>query len=265
MAEILTYPDQRLLQISGLVRDFKDPQLDEIIDELKRSALERNLKGLAAIQIGIPLRIILFRREGGEWEVMINPAIYGKEGEYFPSTERDESLPGAEVTVRRYPTIKVAYEDREGNTRYYTAHGEESVWLQRKIDMVFGGYLFDKLDKKGQREFFRKYGSYGDTCPTYFVKDRILTGLRLFLILHLLTLLAGWVVEGARRVMEWTFPLLGVEILWLLIYVFYARYETKKYKNCTSCQNANILGTAGLYLASILLIFLISLLLKRVL
>ena len=246
MADILTYPDHTLLQISGLVRDFKDPKIKEIVEELKKTIEENDLIGLAAIQIGVPLRIIVFKKEN-EWEVMINPAIYGKEGTYFKSTETDESLPNIEVTVQRYPVIKVMYQDIEGNDKFYRAEGDEAVWLQRKIDMVFGGYLFDKLSKKEQKEFFKKYGSYGDTCPRYFIKDRILLALRYFLTLHFILLLSTLFSDFAAFVVRYNVVLFTLELGWLIFYALYAKYETEKYKNCTSCQGANVFGTTALY------------------
>ena len=258
MAKILTYPDQTLLQISGLVRNFEDPKIADTIEELKRTIDENNLQALAAIQIGVPLRIIVLKKEDGKFEVMINPTIYGKEGKYLPSKETDESLPDIYVTVQRYPTIKIMYEDIHGNTRYYKAEGDEAVLLQRKIDMVFGGYLFDKLSKKEQKIFFKEYGSYGDTCPSYFVKDKILKALRYFLTLHAVLLILATFADFAKFVIKYNLPLFGLELSWLLFYAFYAKYETTKYKNCTSCQGANILGTSAIYFAVMSTIFLIS-------
>ncbi len=261
MAKILTYPDPTLLQISGLIRDFSDPKIKEVIDELIATAKEHGLKGLAAIQIGVPLRIIVYQKDG-EWMVFINPAIYGKEGAYAPSTETDESLPGVEVTVQRYPTIKIMYEDPQGQTHYYTATGDEAIWFQRKIDMVFGGYLFDKLPKKKQKEFFKEYGSYGDTCPTSFVKDKILTALRFFLVLHFFALLVALFSDITRFVIEHNVALFSLEFAWILFYALYAKYETTKYKNCTSCQGANTFGTSALYTAAATLLFIASFFLK---
>ena len=255
MAQILTYPDHTLLQISGLVRDFKDPKIDEVIEQMRQTIQEHGLKGLAAIQIGIPLRIIIFHNAEGEEIIMINPAIYGKEGKYFKSTETDESLPNMQATVNRYPVIKITYEDREGNVHYYRAEGEESVFLQRKIDMIFGGYLFDKLSKKERKEFFKKYGSYGDTCPRYFIKDRILLGLRYFLTLHFILLILSFFADFARFVVSYNTPLFVLEFAWLIFYALYAKYETTKYKNCTSCQGANVFGTSAIYLAIIILLY----------
>ncbi|BCD62855.1 peptide deformylase [Nitratiruptor sp. YY08-26] len=254
MAKILTYPDHTLLQISGLVRDFKDPNLGQIIDEMKQTIEENSLQALAAIQIGVPLRIIVLKKNN-DYEVMINPVIYGKEGKYFASRESDESLPNIEVTVNRYPVIKIMYEDREGNQKFYIAKDDEAVLLQRKIDMVFGGYLFDKLSKKEQKKFFKEYGSYGDTCPTSFVKDKILTALRLFLVGHFVLLIFALFANFAKFVLSYNTPLFILEFAWLIFYALYAKYETTKYKNCTSCQGANVFGTSAIYLAVIIVLY----------
>ncbi|BAF69438.1 peptide deformylase [Nitratiruptor sp. SB155-2] len=255
MAKILTYPDHTLLQISGLIRDFKDPKINEIVEEIKKTIEENNLQALAAIQIGEPLRIIVLKKKDGTYEVMINPTIYGKEGQYFASTESDESLPNIEVTVQRYPVIKVMYEDLQGNQKFYTAKDDEAVLLQRKIDMVFGGYLFDKLSKKEQKKFFKEYGSYGDTCPTYFIKDRILTALRLFLVGHFILLILSTFANFAKFVLTYNTLLFFIEFIWLIVFALYAKYETTKYKNCTSCQGANVFGTSAIYLAAILILY----------
>ncbi len=257
MAELLTYPDQRLLQISGLVRHFDDPKIDETIQRMKETMEEHDLSALAAIQIGVPLRIILLKKED-QYMLFINPAIYGKEGKYFPSTESDESLPGAKLTVQRYPVIKIMYQDREGKDQFYRAEGEEAVTLQRKIDMVFGGYLFDKLDKKERKRFFKEHGTYGDTCPSLFVKDKILAALRLFLTLHALAILLSPFVDMAKIVLQYNTPLFVLEFVWVIFYAIYAKYETTKYKNCTSCQGANVFGTSAIYIGVATILYLIS-------
>ncbi len=260
MPELLTYPDHRLLQISGYVRDFKDPKLKTLIEDMKKSMEENGLKALAAVQIGRPIRVVLLKQESG-YLIMINPTIFGKEGELFYSSESDESLPGATLSVPRYPVVKIMYQDIDGNDRFYTAKGEEAIILQRKIDMIFGGYLFDKLSKKEQKKFFKEHGDYGDTCPTYFIKDRILQGLKFFMVLHFLALILSLFFESFRFVIRHNLALAAIELAVLLFYAIYAKYETTKYKNCTSCQGANVLGTAAMYLAGIVGMYIVSLIL----
>ncbi len=257
MAKLLTYPDQTLLQISGFVRHFDDPKIDAVIEQMKETMQEHNLNALAAIQIGVPLRIILLKKED-QYMLFINPAIYGKEGTYFPSTESDESLPGARLTVKRYPVVKIMYQDREGKDHFYKAEGEEAVTLQRKIDMILGGYLFDKLDKKERKKFFKEHGTYGDTCPNVFIKDKILKALRLFLTLHGLAILLSPFVEIAKIVLRYNTALFVLEFAWILLYALYAKYETTKYKNCTSCQGANVLGTSAIYTGVATILYIIS-------
>jgi peptide deformylase len=257
MQKLLTYPDHRLLQISGYVRDFKDPKLKELIKQMKEIISNENLKALAAIQIGVPLRVVVLKRDG-EYFVMINPTIFGKEGDIFLSTESDESLPNAKLTVPRYPKVKIMYQDEEAKEHFYTASGEEATILQRKIDMIFGGYLFDKLPKKEQKKFFKEYGNYGDTCPTYFIKDRILQALKFFMVLHFISIILSFFFDRFSFVLEHNTLIAFFELMTLIIYAFYAKYETTKYKNCTSCQGANIIGTSALYFVGIVILFTLS-------
>ncbi|WP_187647295.1 peptide deformylase [Nitrosophilus labii] len=259
MAKILTYPDKTLLQISGLVRDFNDISVKETIEKLKKTIEENNIKGLSAIQIGIPKRIIVFKDKNQEFVTMINPAIFGKSGKLIDSTESDESLPDIEVTVKRYDTIKIMYQDIDKNDKFLTVSGDEAIFLQRKIDMAYGGYLFDKLDKKKQKEFFKQYGSYGDTCPSYFVKDKIIKALRYTLTLHTILLVASLFFQFAKFVITYKTPIFILEFAWVIFYALYAKYETQKYKNCTSCQGANIFGTSAIYLTIIFTIYIIAL------
>ncbi len=256
MAEILKYPDTTLLQISGYVRHFDDPGLKELVDTMIATAKEHNLKALSAIQIGVARRVIVFEKDG-EYIPLVNPTVFAHSGEPFISSESDESLPGATIDVKRFPKIKIMYQDMDGNDRFMELDGEDAVLMQRKIDMIFGGMLFDKLNKKELKKFFKEYG-FVDACPTYFVKDRILAALRFFLVLHAVALVIALFSDLTRFVVEHNALLFGIETAWLLFYAAYARYETKKYKNCTSCQNANIVGTVGLYFVPIALFWLVS-------
>jgi len=262
MEKILTYPNKKLLQISGVVRDFSDPLLIETIEKLKKIVEAKNIKGLSAIQIGVPLRVIVYKDENQNFKTLINPAIFGKSSKIIDSLESDESLPNIKVKVKRNETIKVMYQDLEKNDNFLTLSGDEAIFLQRKIDMIYGAYLFDKLNKKEQKEFFKSYGSYEDACPTYFTKDKILTALRFALVIHTLFLILSLFFNFARFIQIYNLPIFIIEFLWLIFYVIYAKYETTKYKNCTSCQGANTFGTSAIYFGIILLIFIISWLLK---
>ena len=262
MAKILTYPDKTLLQISGIIRDFSDPSIKETIEELKNRIEENSLKGLAAIQIGIPKRIIVFKDKDGDFITLINPGIFGKSGKIIESLESDESLPDVQLGVKRYDRVKIMYEDIDKNTKFLEVSGADAIFLQRKIDMINGGYLFDKLDKKKQKEFFKTYGTYGDTCPNYFIKDKILKALRITLILQALLMVLSLFFNFAKFVITYSTEIFIIEFLWIIFYALYAKYETKKYKNCTSCQGANIIGTSAIYTGVVVILYAVSFFIK---
>jgi cadmium resistance protein CadD (predicted permease) len=47
-------------------------------------------------------------------------------------------------------------------------------------------------------------------------------------------------------------------LILLVIYFFYAQYEGKQYKNCTSCQIGNIIGTTAIGLAKLGVLFILT-------
>ncbi|NPA82779.1 MAG: peptide deformylase [Epsilonproteobacteria bacterium] len=252
--ELLTYPDTKLLQISGFIREFDD-NLFKLLDRMKEVAKANNLKGLAAIQIGVPKKVIVFKKDK-EFLELINPTIYFHKG-FIESKEEDETIPGKEFTIKRYESVKIMYYDRNNNQKFLDATGEEAIWLQRKIDLTFGGLPLHKLPKKEQKEFLKNYEISG-ACPTSFVKDKILVSLRLTLIAEYLLFGFKFFSDFAKNLLSHNVAILILNFLILIFYAIYAKYETQKYKNCTSCQGANAIGTVAIYSIPIILFFILN-------
>ena len=252
--ELLIYPSKELLQISGFIRDFDD-NLFKLLDDLKKISEANNLKGLAAIQIGIPKKVIVFKK-GKEYIELINPTIYFHKG-FITSKEKDETIPSREFEIRRYETIKVMYYDRENNQKFLDASGEDAIWLQRKIDLTFGGLPFHKLPKKEQKEFLKNYET-PNTCPTSFFKDKILTAIRIALVTEYFLFILKFFTDFAKEILSYNTAILILNFLALIFYAVYAKYETLKYKNCTSCQGANAIGTFAIYSIPIILFFILN-------
>ncbi len=251
MDELLKFPDKRLLQISGFVREF-DEELFGLLKRMKDVCLLNDLKGLAAIELGVPKKVILFKK-GEEFIELINPTIYFHEG-FVTISESDETIPGAVFEIRRYEKIKVMYYDKNNNQRFLEANGEDSYWLQRKIDLTFGGLLFNRLPKKEAAKFLKNYRSE-TSCPTYFVKDRILTAAKIGILLQTVLFIAKLLGAKTSSLVELSAVL---NAILLIAYLIYSNYETKKYKNCTSCQAANALGTFALFGITVLVIFVLN-------
>jgi peptide deformylase len=261
--EITKYPTIPSLEFGGNVRHF-DASLDGVIQDLKDTIEANKLKGLAAFQIGSPLSVIVVKKDDGSFLELINPRMIKHEGSIEP-TETTAYFPGLSAKTKRYKKIKIMYEDREGKQQFLDAQDDFAVLLQRKMDYVFGSNFRMRMSEK-ERNLFDKKLEFGtdaitdNGCPTEFKRDKIL---RLFRVLFISGVLG---VAGSLFVDAQTLELLkSVEnyimltmLTLIIIYFFYAQYEGKQYKNCSSCQIGNIIGTSAIELGKLFVLFVLS-------
>ena len=89
----------------------KGDDCTELIEEMFRVMIRHDGMGLAAPQIGVPLRIIIGQPPGGSWEfVIINPTIKKVRGKMRHGPEGCLSVPGSianRIRVPRYKQISV--------------------------------------------------------------------------------------------------------------------------------------------------------------
>jgi peptide deformylase len=149
-----------------------DKKSREIIQILIDSFLERDdAVGLAAPQIGINNRIVIFRNKGfdegkgkiknlDDFEVLINPRITQERGEKVSGVEGCLSCPDIQVEISRFPEIKVRALDAKGqkiNKKYedYVARviQHEVDHLDGKLIVDYGGDIYYP---KSKQFFFEK-------------------------------------------------------------------------------------------------------------
>ncbi|MDQ5987677.1 MAG: Peptide deformylase [Syntrophus sp. SKADARSKE-3] len=151
-----------------------DTESKKAIKTLVDAFLERDdASGLAAPQIGITKKVIIFRNKGfekdgasdGKWskkdvEVLINPRITQNRGDKVVLSEGCLSCPDIKVDIARFPEIKVRGYDMHGqkiSKRYldYVARivQHEMDHLEGKLIVDYEGSLFVPRKKKG---FFEK-------------------------------------------------------------------------------------------------------------
>lgn len=92
--------------------------------------------GMAANMIGVLKRIIVFDN-GGTFEVMYNPEIVKRSGEYR-TEEGCLSLLGEPRPVKRYRSIKVKFQNSEFKERFKTFTGFTAQIIQHEIDHCNG-------------------------------------------------------------------------------------------------------------------------------
>ncbi|SFV50776.1 Peptide deformylase [hydrothermal vent metagenome] len=258
--EIIKYPTTPSLEFGGNVRHF-DESLFALIQDIKDTMDANSLNALAAFQIGSPYAVIVIKKEDGSYLEIINPRIIKREGSVEP-VETTAYFPGLSAKTKRYEKIKLMYEDREGKQQFLEAEGDLAITIQRKIDYVFGSNFRIRLSDKERKLFDSKleFGTNAITdngCPTVFKRDRILQLFRVLFISSIIGLIGSFFVseETLQTLKEVENYLMASMLGLVVVYFFYAQYEGRQYKNCSSCQIGNIIGTSAIELAKLLVLF----------
>lgn len=160
--EIVEYPDKKLKEKSSKVENF-DAKLHQLLDAMYGMMLSSNGIGLAAIQVGFPLRVLILNipNEDGEQPVenlieMINPVMIDKDGVTIYQ-EGCLSVPGFYEDIQRYETIRVSYQDRDGNTHTLNADELLSIAIQHEMDHLEGILFIEKLSYARRKKFEKEY------------------------------------------------------------------------------------------------------------
>lgn len=142
MTRILQSPDPILRQISEPVAAVTD-DTRALIDEMVAAMRAGNGIGLAAIQIGVPLRIIVLEPKPGYVWAMVNPEIT-RTGDLIVAREEGcLSVPDGVRRIWRPDQIKVRFLDRDGKSRKTFAQGWFATSIQHEIDHLNGVLISD--------------------------------------------------------------------------------------------------------------------------
>lgn len=153
---ILYHPDPRLRQHARAVEVF-DHALGKLVDDMFETMYAAPGIGLAAIQVNVPLRIIVLdvSPDGSAPRCFVNPRILAAEGAE-ESTEGCLSVPGIFELVQRAERIRVAAQDRDGAVFELAADGLLAVCIQHEIDHLEGRLFVDYLSQLKQRRIRKK-------------------------------------------------------------------------------------------------------------
>ena len=147
---ILTAPNKILRQISLPVKKVeKEEQI--LMDDMLETMYDAKGIGLAAIQIGIPKRIIVMDiskdNEKNNPMYFVNPIIKNRNLNLSKYLEGCLSLPDQFAEVDRPSTCEVEYLDYNGNKKILKADGLLSTCIQHEIDHLEGILFIDHLSK----------------------------------------------------------------------------------------------------------------------
>jgi peptide deformylase len=163
---ILHYPDKRLRETAGVVTDF-GPGLQQLVDDMAETMYAAPGVGLAATQIGEPLRLFLVDIAAGDdspsdLRVFVNPQIVQSDGE-VAWEEGCLSFPGVREDVERAERVKVRAQDRHGVPFELETDGLLAIAIQHELDHLNGKLMIDHLSMLRRRLVHRAMIKYAAT------------------------------------------------------------------------------------------------------
>ena len=157
--KILTEPNKLLRQISVPVEKVEERE-QELMNDMLETMYAANGIGLAAIQIGVPKRIIVMdlSKEENKKNPMyfVNPVIKKKNDQNVTYEEGCLSVPNQFAEIDRPKTCEVEYLDYNGNKQNLKAEGLLATCIQHEIDHLEGILFIDYLSKLKKEIIIKK-------------------------------------------------------------------------------------------------------------
>ena len=148
--KILTEPNKILRQISQPVEKVGDEERELMRDMLETMYVANGI-GLAAIQIGVPKRIIVIDISKEENKKIpmyfVNPLIIKKNDEKTTYEEGCLSVPNQFAEIDRPSKCEVEYLDYNGKKQLLKAYGLLAICIQHEMDHLEGILFIDHLSK----------------------------------------------------------------------------------------------------------------------
>ena len=160
--DLLTYPDKRLFVRSAEVAQF-DQKLATLLDNMYETMINKGGIGLAAIQVGEPIRALIINlmneekvQDKNDLLEIINPKFISKDGEVI-FQEGCLSVPGYFEDVKRAQNIEIEYFNRFGNKLTLSASDLLAVAIQHECDHLDGHLFIEKIPYAARKKFDREF------------------------------------------------------------------------------------------------------------
>lgn len=148
--EILVVPDPVLKLVSQPVEKVDD-ELRALMDDMLETMYDAPGIGLAAIQIGVPKRVIVMDIAGPDDpkapRYYVNPEIVWASEETAPYEEGCLSIPDIYDEVERPARVKLKYLNYQGEEVVEDADGLFAVCIQHEMDHLEGVLFIDHLSR----------------------------------------------------------------------------------------------------------------------
>ncbi len=156
---IITAPDPRLRQVSKPVETVDD-ELRALMDDMLETMYDAPGIGLAAIQVGVPLRVIVMDLAGKDEEpapqFFVNPEILDPSEDMNVYEEGCLSVPEYFDEVERPARCRVKYLDYDGAEQILEADDLLATCIQHEMDHLEGVLFIDHLSRLKRERVLKK-------------------------------------------------------------------------------------------------------------
>jgi peptide deformylase len=160
LREILTVPSAVLKQVSKPVEGGVTDETRALMDDMLETMYAAPGIGLAAIQIGVPLRVIVMDLAGKDEprapRYFVNPEILWRAEETAPFEEGCLSVPEIYDEVERPARVRLTYLNYAGERVEEEAEGLYAVCIQHEMDHLEGVLFIDHLSRLKRESAVRK-------------------------------------------------------------------------------------------------------------
>ncbi len=169
---LIYLPDPVLKQVSKPLETV-DARVQKFADDMLETMYDAPGIGLAAIQVGEPIRMLVLDVSKEEDEkkpqVFINPEVITSSQSRSVYEEGCLSIPGYYAEVERPAEIKVKYLDRDGKPQEIDADGILATCLQHEIDHLDGVLFIDHISRLKREMVVKKFtkASKTGTLPKF--------------------------------------------------------------------------------------------------
>ena len=146
------------------------PEVQGFIDDLIESMYEHDGTGLAAPQVHVSSRIVVYQVDGPEpgaqevpLTVLVNPVVTLATDEREEDWEGCLSLPDLRGRVKRATRVEVEALDRDGNGLKFTARGFHARVIQHETDHLDGVLYVDRMDDMSSLCFLDEFYRYAES------------------------------------------------------------------------------------------------------
>lgn len=160
LRDIIKLPDKRLRLVSDPVEKV-DAELKRLVEDMFETMYHAPGIGLAAIQLGVPKRVVTLdvskKEDAKTPRVFINPEVLWSSDEKSVYEEGCLSIPDIHEDVERPARVTIRYTDIAGKPQEEEADGLFATCIQHEIDHLNGVLFIDHISKLKRDRIIKKF------------------------------------------------------------------------------------------------------------